>query len=79
MNDEKSHIGDEKQKWSYKFRWTEEHLGPEILKPLRNEYDELGARALDKLLEIKSRHETKRDLYNILENHHTEEETLAEF
>jgi hypothetical protein len=76
---EQSQSGDEKQKWSYKFTWTDDHPDPKVLKPLRHEYDELGALALEKLLDIKKRHETKGDLYRILENHHAEDETLTEF
>jgi hypothetical protein len=75
-----------KQKWSYNFAWTNQHLTPETLQPLRYEYDELGAQTLDRLLAIKAQEETDNsknksslDLYKLLEQNHTKDEILGEF
>ncbi|OLN91985.1 hypothetical protein CCHL11_01429 [Colletotrichum chlorophyti] len=38
--------------WDYRFRWTDEHLTADKLRPLIYTYDELGAKALDRLDEI---------------------------
>ncbi|CRG86122.1 hypothetical protein PISL3812_03125 [Talaromyces islandicus] len=74
------------QKWSYSFSWTNQHLTPETLRPLRYEYDELGAQALDRLLAIKTHeaaHNDKNppssDIYTLLEQHHTKDKILSEF
>lgn len=76
-----------KQKWSYNFAWTNQHLTPETLQPLRYEYDELGAQALDRLLAIKAQEEADNnnnkkvslDLYKLLEQNHTKDKILGEF
>jgi hypothetical protein len=81
-------------KWGYTFTWTENHLSREETEPMRQQYDEVGASALEKLLAIKAskraamEEETKGtgisktedlDLYSILRDHHFEDELLTRF
>ena len=77
-----------RQKWNYTFQWTENHLSPEEINPLRYEYDVLGAAALERLQEIsKSANgekerggERKRlDLYALLRENHGKDEVLRRF
>lgn len=69
-----------KQKWTYDFAWSNKHLSPDTLQPLRYEYDELGAQTLDRLLAIKANNPDKKsDLYTLLEQHHTQDKLLGEF
>ena len=35
--------------WNYTFQWTEQHLSPEQMAPMKYSYDTLGEQALDKL------------------------------
>ncbi|KAH8693549.1 hypothetical protein BGW36DRAFT_300319 [Talaromyces proteolyticus] len=78
-SDKKSEIGYKQQKWSYRFIWTDKHLGPDVLKPLRHDYDELGALTVERLLTIKDQEGEKGDLYKILEKHHSEDAVLTKF
>ena len=75
-------------KWNYTFQWTEKHLSPHEIDPLRYRYDELGAAALEKLQEIsaqnRERNDTKGsrsrlDLYAVLRDNHESDEVLQRF
>lgn len=75
-------------KWNYQFQWTENHLAPQELNPLRYEYDKLGAAALEKLQRISARDVNKEDLdgkrrqldlYSLLRDNHESDGVLHEF
>ncbi|KAL9106476.1 MAG: hypothetical protein Q9227_008507 [Pyrenula ochraceoflavens] len=69
--------------WGYTFQLTPDHLTPEQSHPLKHSYDRLGEECLDRLndLEPPALHKTnspKRDLYTLLERHHTVDPKLQE-
>jgi hypothetical protein len=69
----------QKTKWSHAFTWTDKHLRHEDVEPLRHQYDELGARTLEKLLAIKEERNEKGDFYKLLQEHHEEDGILSQF
>lgn len=81
--------GDTITKWGYTFTWTKHHLPRSHTEPLRQQYDELGAAALEKLQVIRASlladsqaHGTNppsNDLYTLLKEHHHTDETLTAF
>ncbi|KAF7121962.1 hypothetical protein CNMCM5793_009516 [Aspergillus hiratsukae] len=82
-------VGETISKWGYSFKWTDSHLPKETLKPLRQEYDTLGAAALERIQAVRAAllEESKakatspppNDLYILLRDHHREDETLSQF
>ncbi|RHZ63951.1 hypothetical protein CDV55_105128 [Aspergillus turcosus] len=82
-------VGETISKWGYSFKWTDSHLPKETLKPLRHEYDTLGAAALERIQAIRAAllEESKakgtspppNDLYVLLRDHHSKDETLTQF
>ena len=75
-------------KWNYTFQWTDKHLPREETDPLRYNYDELGAAALEKLQSISARNVEKKksqgvggrlDLYALLRDNHQTDEVLSKF
>jgi hypothetical protein len=76
-------------KWGYSFRWTDSHLAQETIKVLRQEYDILGAAALERIQAVRAAllEENKakgtspppNDLYILLRDHHDKDETLFQF
>ncbi|KAE8146499.1 hypothetical protein BDV25DRAFT_169839 [Aspergillus avenaceus] len=82
-------LGESISKWGYTFTWTDKHPSKEQIEPLRQEYDTLGAIALQRIQSIRSSmlEESKvkgtspptNDHYTILLNHHTEDEILTQF
>ncbi|KAG2416003.1 hypothetical protein HFD88_007195 [Aspergillus terreus] len=81
--------GDLVTKWGYSFTWTDQHLPRAETEPLRQQYDTLGAAALERLQAIRaSLLETAKangtnppptDLYALLQAHHTHDDVLAQF
>jgi hypothetical protein len=81
--------GETISKWGYSFKWTDSHLAQEIIKPLRQEYDTLGAAALERIQAVRAAllEESKargtspppNDLYILLRDHRGEDETLTQF
>lgn len=80
--------GSKVDKWGYSFTWTEKHLSPEETEPLRQQYDTLGASALERLqaIRLENLKESKAkgtfpqiDFYEILRDHHTEDDILQCF
>lgn len=71
--------GEKKTKWCHSFTWTENHLSREDVGPLRHQYDELGARTLERLLAIKEERNEKGDFYKLLQKYHEEDEILSQF
>ena len=76
------------KKWNYSFRWTEKHLSPLQLNPLRYTYDELGAAALEKLQNISAQNDSAKDmrkagerldLYAVLRENHETDPVLQKF
>jgi hypothetical protein len=62
------------------FTWTEDHLSKEEIEPFRQQYDTLGAAALERIQAIRQESETKSaDVYEILREHHTTDPILAKF
>ncbi|KAF4152605.1 hypothetical protein CNMCM6069_001876 [Aspergillus lentulus] len=82
-------VGETISNWGYSFKWTDSHLAQETLKPLRQEYDTLGAAALERIQAVRAAllEESKakgtlpppNDLYILLRDHHSEDETLSQF
>lgn len=80
-----------KTKWNYTFQWTEHHLPREVTDPLRQEYDKLGAAALERLQFHISRtrkdaaslengfNSSQTDLYQVLIDNYKNDEILSEF
>ncbi|KAJ5151741.1 hypothetical protein N7492_010036 [Penicillium capsulatum] len=74
-------------KWGYSFIWTEQHILREETDPLQYESDTLADDALERLLALKNEINEKKgaqgapqgDLYAILRDHHTEDDTLNRF
>ncbi len=75
-------------KWGYKFYWTDKHLSRQETDPLRFEYDELGAAALEKLQNISAQNNerkvaqgdrSKPDLYALLRDSHETDPVLSKF
>lgn len=76
---------------NYTFQWTSEHMPKEQSDALKYEYDELGSQVVNKLQEIAQKNKTSsesakgppqcpfNDLYTLLRDHHTEDETLSRF
>lgn len=81
--------GDQVSSWGYSFTWTEDHLPKETIDPLRQQYDTLGAAALERLqaIRVTAVEESKAkgtpmpssDLYALLRDHHTTDEVLSRF
>lgn len=74
------------RKWNYTFQWTDQHLTPEQMHPLRYKFDDLGANALGKLQEISSQTAgskncpvPKLDLYAVLRENHNSDPVLSDF
>lgn len=75
---------------NYRFQWTDLHLSPEKLNPLRHQCDQLGSYAVNKLQQIsrekkgdaatseKSLCHGPFDVYATLRDHHSEDEKLNE-
>ncbi|KAE9568498.1 hypothetical protein CGCF415_v002992 [Colletotrichum fructicola] len=79
--------------WDYWFKWTDEHLTSDDLRPLIYTYDELGAQALDRLDEISppakppapsekgdnppKENSPHRDLYALLKDNASSDEILG--
>ncbi|GFF32967.1 latex clearing protein [Aspergillus udagawae] len=82
-------VGETISKWGYSFKWTDSHLAQEIIKPLRQEYDTLGAAALERIQAVRAAllEESKvrgdppppNDLYILLRDYHSKDETLTQF
>ncbi|QMW44143.1 hypothetical protein G4B11_007563, partial [Aspergillus flavus] len=81
--------GDHVRKWGYSFTWTDSHLAREKTEPLRQQFDTLGAAALERLQFIRSSllEDSKakgtsppsNDLYTILRDHHRKDAVLTRF
>jgi hypothetical protein len=67
------------QKWSHKFIRTDQHLEPGTIRGLRHEYDKLGAKTLERLLDIKKEQNKQGDLYELLEQYHDQDDILSKF
>lgn len=75
------------EKWGYSFTWTEDHIPREETDPLQHKSDVLADETLEKLLAIKTEINEKKDaegppqgdLFAILRDHHTEDDTLHKF
>ena len=76
------------KKWNYSFQWTENHLSPQRMKPLRYQYDELGSAALEQLQKISARNDSAKDkqaprerldLYALLRDNHETDPVLKKF
>jgi len=83
---EEEKIGSQQRSGPYTFEWTEEHLFRSKTDPLRYQYDELGARTLERLQSIAKSQDltnkdkgTKTDLYQLLKDNHARYEELTEF
>ncbi|KAL3452900.1 hypothetical protein BJX65DRAFT_265090 [Aspergillus insuetus] len=73
-------IGERVTVCGYSFTWTESHLSKEELEPFRQQYDTLGAAALERIQAIRQESETKSaDVYETLREHHTSDPVLAKF
>jgi hypothetical protein len=73
-------IGERITVCGYSFTWTEDHLSKEELEPFRQQYDTVGAAALERIQAIRQESETKSaDVYEILCEHHTSDPILAKF
>lgn len=83
--DEKS-----RTKWDYTFQWSENHVSPEEMNPLRHQYDELGTAVLERLQEISIREKTadeskgdkihgRLDYYTLLRDRHQTDHVLSKF
>ena len=83
--DEKS-----RTKWGYTFQWTETHMSPEEINPLRYQTDGLGTAVLERLQAISAQDKTtderksngkpgRLDFYTLLRGHHTEDHVLSKF
>ncbi|EAW11634.1 oxygenase MpaB family protein [Aspergillus clavatus NRRL 1] len=76
-------------KWGYSFKWTDSHLPRDTIKPLRQQYDTIGAAALERIQAIrlalveeasaKGTTPPSNDLYTLLRDHHREDEILSQF
>ena len=75
-------------KWNYAFKWTDKHLSRQDIDPLRHEYDELGAAALERLQNISAQNvggkdskgdRSKLDLYSLLRDNHETDQVLRKF
>ena len=78
------------KKWAHVFKWTPKHMPPDKLNALRQNYDELGSTALDRLQEITAAQSAdggngekpaalrRLDLYNAFRGHHGKDEILQE-
>ncbi|KAK2002104.1 transcriptional regulator [Colletotrichum falcatum] len=72
---------------NYSFRWTKDHIPKEKTEHLRQTYDEVGAAAVARILEIHQRdlaekpggatHLSKLDLFAVLQEHHGRDEALG--
>ena len=76
------------KKWTYSFQWTDKHLSPQQMNPLRYSYDELGAAALEKLQNISAQNDSARDMrgarerldmYTLLRDNHGTDPVLQKF
>lgn len=68
----------------HSFEWTENHLTPEQLMPLRQEGDDLALAVVEKLLAIVEAQQTEKgakrpDLYTLLKENYANDATLTEF
>ncbi|KAL2868165.1 oxygenase MpaB family protein [Aspergillus lucknowensis] len=64
----------------YSFTWTEDHLSKEELEPFRQQYDELGAAALERIQAIRQESQNKStDVYEILRDNHENDPVLTRF
>ena len=77
-------------KWGYTFQWTESHMSPEEINPLRYQFDELGTAVLERLQAIAARDKTtdesksngkhgRLDFYALLGDHYQEDHVLSKF
>lgn len=81
--------GDQVSNWGYTFTWTEKHPSKEEIEPLRQEYDTLGASALERLHAIrgvaveeskaKGTRMPSSDLYTLLRDNYANDEVLSRF
>lgn len=72
---------------NYSFRWTKDHIPKHEIEHLRQTYDQVGAAAVARILDIHQRnlsekkgdtaHLSKLDLFAVLEEHHDEDEALG--
>lgn len=72
-------VGQPIQKWSHKFIRTDHHLDPGTMRDLRHDYDELGAKTLERLLNIRKEQNKKDELYELLEQYQDQDDTLSQF
>jgi hypothetical protein len=73
-------IGERVTVCGYSFTWTESHLSKEELEPFRQQYDTLGAAALERIQAIRQESEKKSaDVYEVLREHRTSDPVLAKF
>ena len=85
-------VGDTCEKWGYKFKWTNQHMSQESMKPLRSSYDNLGAAALERLQQIRESQATpysgqdpeitrrpSKDLYTLLQDNYMNADILTQF
>jgi hypothetical protein len=76
-------IGTLCKKWNHSFTWTNDHIDFKDLKPLQQEYDELGSAALERLQAVvreKGAPTNERvDYYDILRENHASDELLERF
>lgn len=72
-------VGQSTQKWSRKVTWTDQHLEPDTMRDLRHDYNKLGAKTLERLLNIKKEQNKKGDLYELLEQYHDQDDILGRF
>jgi hypothetical protein len=79
-----------RESFGYRFKWTPDHLTPEQLRPMIFTYDELGAKALDRLDEISpptsaanrdkgANGHFHRDLYALIRDNADSDEVLGKF
>lgn len=72
---------------NYEFQWSSQHMSKEKSESLKYQYDELGSQVVVKLQEIaqsrrsnsEKQPEHHMDLYGLLRDHHSEDETLFQF
>ena len=85
-------VGETLEKWGYKFKWTDEHMSHATMQPLRLQYDELGATALQRLQSIRDTQsadaltqgidgpkKSGKDLYTLLRDNYQSDPILTKF
>ncbi|OQD74996.1 hypothetical protein PENANT_c162G08715, partial [Penicillium antarcticum] len=77
MNPHAPAHGDKKTVWNHTFKWTENHLTAEELKPLREQADDVAVAVVEHLQALGLL--CRRDLYGMLKVNHENDETLRGF